>query len=818
MRYAACALFIGTCLAGYAQDTTSTPVLPMSLEARISSILNRMTVQEKIEQLYYKTDGNARLGVPQFTGSDGPHGIRGGEGPWSCFPTTIAMTATWEPDLIRRVGKAISLEQASRARHRIAGPVLDLLHDPRNGRASETIGEDPFLGGRISEAFVLGQNETAVFGSIKHYNLNTYETNREKNDYLIDQRSLVEFWGAHWKRAIQYGGAMSVMCAYNLVNGDKCAENQFLIKTLLRDLWGFEFYSMCDWGGFWSTSKALKAELDFCEGNDLYYKELPGMAKDGSIDMALIDNAVRNILRTKILAGMLDGQPAVDDRVRDSHAHRALVYESGVKGMVLLKNQDDILPLSKKIKSIAVIGPNADVLPLDGHSSSAVTPFYRVTPKAGIEAVVDANRVTHVVGCEINNHNRDQFPAAMAAAKAAEVVVFVGGLDNTIEGEGYFIGGDRLTGTVDLPGVQNELINKLAAVNPNIVVVVISGGTCAVNKVVDHIKGLIYAFYPGQEGGRALADILFGRVNPSGKLPVTMPKNDDQLPERDMDFRNVVTQGVGYRWYDSQKITPEFAFGFGLSYTTFKYSHLIVTPTSSPLGSDIRVQAEVTNTGKRSGEEIAQLYLSTGSLVPNLPMPIKQLKGFHRIFLKPGETKRVTFHLTPEELYIYDAAQGRYRVPTGFYHVHVGGSSCCLPLEGQFTLTPAEEKPDLIIRNIRSMPPFPKAGDKVVFLASILNRGTGPSPAGEVHRVIFKVNGRTVSWSESLKQSVPVGGMSLASGTSGPDGRFHWMAQDGTNLISATVDEANRMTETNEDNNTERARLAIPNGKLTGMY
>jgi beta-glucosidase len=209
------------------------------------------------------------------------------------------MHATWDQDLIECVGKAISLEQASRGRHRIAGPAMDLLHDPRNSRASETIGEDPFLGGRISAAFVKGQNETAVFGSVKHYTMNTYEANREENNYAIDQRSLLEFWGAHWKRAVQYGRIMSIMCAYNKINGDKCAENFNVIKTILRDHWGFNFYTMCDWGGFWSTTKAMNSTLDFCEGNDLYIKELPGLVTAGTVKMDQLNNATKNILRTK---------------------------------------------------------------------------------------------------------------------------------------------------------------------------------------------------------------------------------------------------------------------------------------------------------------------------------------------------------------------------------------------------------------------------------------------------------------------------------------------------------------------------------------
>ena len=789
---------------GFANGITLAQPQPpaASLEARIDGLLRQMSVQEKIEQLFYKTDGNARLHIPQFTGSDGPHGIGNQAKGWSCFPVTLAMTATWDPELIQRVGRAIALEQASRGRHRLAGPVLDLLHDPRNGRAPETIGEDPYLGGRITEGFLRGMNETAVFATVKHYNLNTYEANRETNNYRIDQRSLVEYWGAHWRRAIQDGGAQSVMCAYNLVNGEKCAENYDLIKTLLRDLWGFSGYTMSDWGGFWSAQKAMAAELDFCEGTELYLKDLPGLLAQGRITAAQLDQAVAHVLRTKILAGMLDGQPRVPESgTRDCPAHRALVYESGIKSIVLLKNQDAILPLHPELKSVAVIGPNAATLPLDGHSSSAVIPSYTITPLQGLASSLGAERVRYAKGCDINSTNRALFAEAKRVARDSEVVIFVGGLDNTIEGEGYFIKGDRTTGSVDLPGVQNELINELAAVNPNLILVVISGGPCAVNRVVNNVKGLLYACYPGQEGGRALADLLLGHENPSGKLPVTLPKNDRQLPPRDTDFRNVVSRGVGYRWFDRQQIQPEFAFGFGLSYTTFEYRHLRVTPSRTRAGQEIVVRVDIANTGQRAGEEVAQLYLSTGDLRPAVAMPIKQLKGFQKVAIQPGQTQQVTFRLSSDDLYIFDPGAERYRVPTGAYTVRVGGASDHLPLTASFTLTPATDLPDLIVTNLRTIPAFPCEGEGMLFVASVFNRGTGPTPAGRPLNVAFRVDGNIVAWSPDFRQSIPAGGMTLVCGSEGPEGNPRWTVRARTFTVQAEVDRRHAIKETIESNN-----------------
>lgn len=795
------------------------------LEQRLDTLLREMSMQEKIEQLYYKTDGNERLGIPQFKGSDGPHGIGNGAPGFSSFPVTIAMAATWDPELITKVGRAIAEEQAARGRDRIAGPTLDLLIDPRIGRAPETIGEDPFLGGRISEAFVLGQNTTSVFGSTKHYNLNTYEINRRTNNYLSDERSLVEFWGYHWKRTIQNGGALSVMCAYNWVNGDKCAENEFLIKDLLRDHWGYDYYTMCDWGGFSDTGKALKSELDFCEGNDLYIKELPEGVRNSRFDSTLVDRAARNVLRTKLISGMIDGVPVIPQRIIDSKEHRELVYESGLKSLVLLKNSENILPLNKEqLKSVAIIGPNAAVLPLDGNSSSKVAPSYRIPVEKAFTAILGANRVNYAKGCNMNDTDKRQFSAAIAAAKKSEYVIFVSGLDSTVEGEGYFLdkendekgGGvvtrpDRASQTVLLPGVQNELINEIAKVNSNLILVVISGGPCSVSPVINNVKGLLYAFYPGQEGGRAIADVLLGNYNPSGKLPATIPVDDSQIIPISPDFRNMVTKGVGYRWFDSQNMIPEFAFGFGLSYTSFEYSNIKIGKPNAKVGEPIEVSFDLKNTGKIAGEEVAQLYISIGKIIPDLKMPKKQLRGFRKVSLDAGESKTITFTLSPEELYIYNEKTKSYEVPEVEFIVRIGGSSDHLPLKTEFILSPAENKPDLSVRNIRTMPAFPKEGEEVVFMASLINNGTGATTIGDDHLIRFYVDGKEVACYYSKSIAIPVGGMELAC-AEGLKG-INWKALNGNFKITATIEIADS-NDLNQANNTCEAELQIPNGKV----
>lgn len=794
------------------------------LEKRIDLILSKMSMQEKIEQLYYLTDGNERLKIPQFKGSDGPHGIGNNAKGFSSFPVTIAMAATWDPALITRVGRAISLEQAARGKDRIAGPTLDLLLDPRIGRAPETVGEDPFLGGRISEAFVMGQNTTSVFGTIKHYNLNTYELNRRTNNYLSDNRSLIEFWGYHWKRTIQVGGALSVMSAYNSINGDRCAENKYMLKTLLRDHWGFDFYTMSDWGGFSQTAKALSSELDFCEGNDLYIKELPSGVKNGTFDSTLVNRATRNILRTKLLSGMIDGVPVISKDVIDSKEHRELVYESGLKSLVLLKNENNILPLNQeKIKSIALIGPNAGVLPLDGNSSSKVLPMYRIPVEKGLKTLIGNEKVKFVKGCNINDKNKSQFEEAINVAKDAEYVIFVAGLDSTVEGEGYFLdkeadekgGGtvsrpDRPSQTVLLPGVQNELINEIAKVNPNIILVVISGGTCSVTPVLKNVKVLLYAFYPGQEGGRAITDVIFGKYNPSGKLPASIPKDDNQILPISTDFKDMYLRGGGYRWLDYKNLTPEFAFGYGLSYTQFQYSNIKLNKTKAQVGDIIEVSFDVKNIGKIAGEEVAQLYSSTGKISPSVQMPKKQLRGFEKVMLNSSETKRITISLSPEEFYIYNEAKDTYQVPEGEYSVQVGGSSDILPLKIEFQLDKSTPKPDLSLKNIRTLPVYPKEGNEIIFMASIINNGTAATQIGEKHIVHFYVDGKEVAHYYSDKTAIPVGGMTLASAEA--TGR-NWVAPKGTINITAKIEVINNQ-DLNLANNSTSAVLTIPNGRV----
>ena len=542
-----------------------TPGSAQTIEEKITTLISRMTLQEKILQLAqnpdaFSTADNARLGIPGFTMADGPHGVRAGQA--TSFPVGIGMAAAFDRDLARRIGVAMGEEFLGFGKIQGLGPCLDLDRDPRNGRSPETGGEDPYLDAQTTMNVVSGIQSTGCIATVKHYNANHRENGRYTNDVLMFKRDMEERSGLTFRTAVQEGGAFSVMNAYNLINGEKCAENHVLLTDILRTDWGFPYYVVSDWGSIANTAKAINAGCDICMGADNYKNDLPGLVSGGTVSEATIDSAVRRVLRTKFVSGLMTALPRGNASDIGSAQHQALCLEAGRKSLVLLKNEGGILPLSPSIGSIALIGPNAATLRTDANGSSWVNPFSPVTPRAGIEAIIGAAKVHYSSGCAVNASDTTGFPAARVAAANSDVVVFIGGLDPDQEGEGH----DRVGGSTTLPGQQQNLINALSAVNPNIVVVLFSGGICSINASVANCKGLLYAFYPGEKAGTALGEILFGVINPSGKLPVTIPTGDAQLPAWNDDFTDG-DMGGGYRWFDANSLTPQFPFGFGLSYT-----------------------------------------------------------------------------------------------------------------------------------------------------------------------------------------------------------------------------------------------------------
>ena len=785
-----------------------TNIFSQTLEERITDIISKMTLEEKILQLHKEggmnTADNTRLDIPGFVMSDGPHGVRNGLA--TSFPVGIGLAATWDIDLVYKVGEAMGKEFHGKGIHQMLGPCLDLCLDPRNGRSPETGGEDPYLNAKINTSIVQGVQSTPTIATIKHFYTEYRQNGRTSNNYTLSNRMLLEHHGFQFREAIQIGEAFSVMSSYNSLNGQSAAKNSNLLTTVLRTKWGFPFYVVSDWNSIYSNpDEAVKAGCDIEMGSGLYQNNLMNLITTGKLTEANINEAVRRVLRTKILSGIMDYYPAGDPGDVNSPAHQALCLEAGKKGIVLLKNQDNILPLDKNsIKTIAVLGPNANVMRTDASGSSWVDPFYTVTPRQGIENYLGTNKVLYAQGCTIAGNYSSDFGDAIRYAAQANVVIYFGGLDPTQEGEGS----DRVNGSIELPGKQKDFIQLIKNANPNVIVVLISGGICTATPFINDIKGLLYAFYPGQEGGNAIAQVLFGDYNPSGKLPVTMPMSDSQLPDRMLNNLDD-NKGGGYRWFDYKKDTPQFAFGFGLSYTTFAYSNLNFSQqTFIFTDQELNVSVDVKNTGTRAGEEVVQLYLSEPTSYT--PKFAKDLRGFKKVYLEPGETKTVEFTIGPNELYVYSEKSRSYEIDPGTYQIRIGGSSDNLSISKSIDIRPHPPKPDLQIANIMTVPRFPLEGDKVIFLATIINRGTGPSPNSVFHEVSFSVDGKFISSSVALQDSIPKGGMALVCGNVGDNNINYWIAgKPGTYTIEAYVDDKKAISEMIETNNQKSRILKV---------
>ncbi len=793
---------------------TSFNSFAQTLDEKINDLISKMTLQEKILQLHQEgsmnTAANSRLNIPGFVMSDGPHGVRNGLA--TSFPVGMGMAATWDVDLVYRIGEAMGKEFRGKGIDQQLGPCLDLTLDPRNGRSPESTSEDPYLNAKINTSIVQGIQSTPALATIKHFYTEYRQIGRTTNNYTLSQRNLLEQFALQFREAIQIGGAFSVMSSYNSINGTSAAKNSNLLTTVLRNDWGFPFYVVSDWGSIYNNpGQAVTAGCDIEMGSTLYQDATTGLlnlVSTGQLSESIIDNAVKRVLKTKYLSGMMNYRPQGDPTDINSPEHQQLVFEAGKKSLVLLKNQDNILPLdTSKILKIAVIGPNAAIMQTDGSGSSWVDPFYKVSPLEGIEKYVGTSKILYAKGCEISGTTyASDIANALNYAGQADVVIYFGGLDPTQEGEGF----DRANNSIELPGKQKDLIKLLSGLNKNLVVVLISGGICTATPYINDIKGLIYGFYPGQEGGNAIAQVLFGDYNPSGKLPVTMPKTDSQMPNR---FSNDLDAnfGGGYRWFDKNNLIPQFAFGYGLSYTTFAMSNFQIShQTTANWNETISLSVDVTNTGSRAGEEVVQVYVSetNGTVAHN----VKDLKDFKKIFLESNQTKTVTFEITPDKLYYFSEQDSSYKVDPGTFTFYVGNSSDSLIFNHTIQIQQSDAKPDLQIANIYTVPRYPIEGDSVIFLATILNRGTGASPSSTIHQVTFKVNGNVVSRSIELTDPIPTGGMTLVCGNVGDNNVNSWVAdKSGTYNIETIVDENSLIPENNENNNSKTVTLKVYN-------
>lgn len=756
------------------------PMLAQSpLDKRIDKLVNAMTTQEKIDQMinvrtsFGGTAPNLRLGIPGFVMGDGPHGVRFTADAYgrtsTAFPTGIAMAATWDEPLIGKVGEALGIEFWSFKRNQALGPCLDLARDSRGGRTAESGGEDPYLAGHMAKAMVNGIQKSPVVATVKHFMGESKQKNRLKMNVMASQRWLMDFDGYNFRIPVQEAGAMSVMGAYNKINGSKCSESSLMLKTILRGRWGFPFYVVSDWASIDDARNAVRAGTDICMGSSIYEADLPGLVENKFIMPADLDVSVKNILKTKILSGMLDYTPEGSESNAKTKEISDLNLLTAKKSVILLKNESKsnnspILPISKTGVKIALIGPNALAENLNCFGSSATNPPYGISIKKGLENKIGTAGFSYAKGCDINSTSQTGFQEAKTLAAQADVVIFAGGLDDTQEGEGYGRGTDRVGDSFALPAIQQTLINELAAVNPNIVVVLQSGGVCTLNNCLTNIKGLVYSFYAAQEAGNAIADVIFGDYNPAGRMPLSMPMQDSDFPswEETVFAQFEANIDGGYRWLDEKNIKARYAFGFGLSYTTFEYSNLVL-PTAVTSGQPFTATVQVRNTGTVAGEEVVQLYISAPT--DKVWMPKKELRGFQRIALEPGETKTVTFNFSADDFYYWSESLRRYMVPVGDYIFRVGGSSDNLPLSQTITFNSGDAKPDLRITKVYTMPRYPKAGDAVSFYALVKNQGNVATSAETPYNLNFQISNQKVASATQVTTVIAPGQVQLIAST-----------------------------------------------------
>lgn len=780
------------------------------LEKRIDTLINAMTVQEKLEQLYNNTfmttPDNIRLNIPGFVMDDGPHGVRFHNA--TAFPTGIAMASTFDKTMLFNIGKAMGEEFWAFGKQQQLGPCIDLARDPRAGRSAESGGEDPYLSGQIGAAVIKGIQTTPVIATVKHLMVESKQAYRNSCNEIYTERWLMEHYGYNFRTAVQEGGSMSIMSSYNLINGIQAAQSDLLLHKVLRLRWGFPFYVVSDWGAVHDTKQAVIAGNDVCMGSDNYKNDLPTLVSSGQLGINYINAAVRNVLRTKILSGMMDYYPKADITLINSANHVKVTLEGARKSIILLKNQNNILPLNKtKITKIAVIGPNASKGNLNCFGSSETTPPYSISVLQGITTKLGAAKVVYSLGCDMNSTSVTGYADAKTKAAQADVVVFVGGLDDTQEGEAYSYGNDRASGSPDLPGKQQDLINQLAAVNPNMVVVLQSGGVCSVHSCISNIKGFIYSFYAGMEAGTAVADVLFGDYNPAGRMPVSMPTGVSQLPAWDDDFTNDF--GCGYRWFDEKGYLPEFAFGFGLSYTKFDYTNLQISSTSIDAGAPVTISVDVQNVGKTAGEEVVQLYLTNKAA--SIWMPKKELKGYERISLVSGEKKTISFTLTSEDFYYWNMTSSTYDIFSGSYNYGVGGSSDNLRLTGSFQLNSASAKPDLKITQVYTMPRYPLKRQKVTFYALVKNQGSASVQPTDNFDIAFNIDTKNVANAKNISITLDPGQATLIASND-----TSWIASNyGKHFLSAQIDENNSVAEWIESNNYFSRNIEVFNQTVT---
>jgi beta-glucosidase len=657
---------------------------------RVSEVLSQMTQSQEVA-LVTGASGSSYVGfipaigslcIPALNLEDGPAGVGDGMTGVTQLPAPVDAAATWDPSAENLYGQVIGTEQAAKGTTVDLGPTINIVRDPRWGRAFESIGEDPYLNGTMGAAEIQGVQSTGTMAQVKHFAVYNQETNRNTpaDDAVVSTQAMQEIYLPAFQDAVQEGAASSVMCAYSYVNGTAACQNPYLLSTVLRQQFGFQGFVTSDWGATHSTADSANAGLDMdMPGSDGYFgSALQSAVADGQVSQATLNSMVSDILTEMFAFGLFDKPTAGSpDETATNATDQNDALQIAEEGTVLLKNSGNVLPLGSQDSSIAVIGADASSSPQTaGGGSASVNSSGTITPLQGITAAAPSG-----VTVNYNDGSSDSSAAALAAQSSVAIVF----------ASDYESEGSDLT-SIDLGSADDDLIDAVAAANPN-TIVVLNTGSAVTMPWLSQVEGVLEAWYPGQEDGTAIAALLFGNADPSGHLTVTFPQSLSQVPASttaQWPGENGTVQysegiDVGYRWYDSQGLTPLFPFGYGLSYTTFAFSNLQVG--TLPEGGDATVTATVTNTGSRAGADVAQLYVSDPAASGQPP---RQLEGFQRVDLQPGASTTVTFQLSQKNLQYWNSTSNNWATSTGGYGIEVGDSDANLPLTGTLNVTSSQ--------------------------------------------------------------------------------------------------------------------------------
>ena len=683
-------------------------------ENAIQSIIKKMTLQEKVGLLHanskFYVTGIKRLGIPEWALSDGPHGVRAemNRDNWAyagwtndsstCFPTGTALAASWNPQLSAERGVVLGEEARYRKKDVLLGPGINIIRSPLCGRNFEYMSEDPFLISAMTVPYIKALQSKDVAASVKHYLANNQEENRVTVDVSMSDRALHEIYLPGFKAAVQEGGSLTVMAAYNKFRGDWCSESEFLDREILRKELGFKGVLMTDWNAAHSTVKAAMAGLDLEMGteiknyNEWYFANpLINAVKEGKVPMSIIDEKVANVLRVMMKTKMLDEKNRAKGSI-NTPAHQQAAYQSAAEAIVLLRNSKDLLPVDfTKIKSLAVIGDNATRKHCSGGLSSEIKALYEITPLDALTRKYGSTlKINFAQGYEkqskfVEGSNKGQSDSkkidwklideAVETAGKSDVAVIFCGLNHDFDTESF----DRMD--MKFPYGQETLIREVAKANPRTIVVIIAGSPLEMAGIAECAPAILWSWFGGMEAGNAVADALSGKINPSGKLPFTIPVALEQspahalgnFPGRDLKVNYEEDILVGYRWFDTKNIVPQYPFGFGLSYTAFEISGLKTDKAVYGINDVIHLSYSVKNTGKVFGAEVAQIYASDP--VCSVLRPAKELKGFEKVFLQPAEAKLVKTDIKVTDLAFWDEVQKKWTVEPGDFIFNLGNSS-----------------------------------------------------------------------------------------------------------------------------------------------